>query len=357
MLTTVLIFIALIAVLILVHEAGHFFAAKRAGVRVEEFGFGFPPRMMSWQKGETTYSLNWVWLGGFVKIHGEEGEGTGDRQSFASRSVATRGLIVAAGVLMNFLLAAALFSTGRMIGLPTVVEEPGQASRLRDLKIQIIEVRERSPAKEAGLAIGDTIIAVNGQRVSEVDEVQRIVEDHRGKEIVLEILHDGQPRTLRVAPRLTPPSGEGPLGLAMVKTGTERLSWYRAIPAGIRDTFALSWLFLKGLWGIALTFFTSGRVAADVAGPVGIAAITGRVAKLGLTYLLQFAAMLSLNLAIINLLPIPALDGGRLVFLLIEKLKGRALSQHFEQTAHRLGFALLITLMVLITIRDIAHYF
>jgi len=356
MFVTILIFIALIAVLVLVHEAGHFFTAKRAGIKVEEFGFGFPPRIFGVRKGETIYSLNWIPLGGFVKIYGEEGEGAEDPRSFLSRGAGIRSLLIAAGVIMNFLLAIALFSVGHMIGLPTVIEE-GVSGSFSQVQIQIVEIAKDSPAMAAGLAVGDAITKIDGTAYATIDEVQQYVNAHRGKELAFEVLHDRTPKTLHVTPREEPPQGEGPLGFAMVKTGIERLPWYRAIPEGVKDTYSLSWLFLKVLFGLFRDLVTKGQVSGDVTGPVGIAVLTGRVARLGIAHLLQFAAAISVNLALINIFPIPALDGGRILFIIIEKIKGHPVSRTIEQKIHQVSFALLLTLMLLITVRDVIRLF
>lgn len=378
MLVTILIFFALIAVLILVHEAGHFFAARIAGVKVEEFGFGFPPRLAGAQSRveyegikpvrkwraffgnrtppnpeRTVYSLNWIPFGGFVKIYGEEGDGRGDSQSFSSRSARTRALILAAGVGMNIVLAMALFSGGRMAGLPTVIEEGMNETKFSGVKIQVIEVAKNSPVAEAGLAVGDTIRRMDGRDFKTIDEVRAYVDARRGETVLLEVLHDTIPKTLSVTPRRDPPAGQGPMGFAMVKTGIEKLPWYRAIPQGVKDTLVLMWLLLKALAGLFVDLFARGEVPADVAGPVGIAVLTGRVAKLGLAHLLQFAGVISANLALINIFPIPALDGGRLLFVLLEKIRRRPVPRAAEQRLHQVGFALLLTLMLLITVRDV----
>lgn len=357
MVVTIFIFVALIALLIFIHEAGHFFAARRAGVKVEEFGFGFPPRIFGIRKGETLYSLNWIPLGGFVKIFGEEGEGAEDLRSFSSRGVGVRAIIIAAGVLMNLLLAIALFSGGHMIGLPTVADENQPIEHLSSLQIQVIDVAEDSPATDAGLAIGDVILGADGKRFKTIDAVQAYVGARAGQEITLEILHDNSAKTLTVTPRQNPPEGQGPIGFAMVRTGIQKLPWHAAIVQGAKDAFLLSWLLLEALWGLLAALFTTGQVSSDVAGPVGIAVLVGRVAKLGIAHLLQFAGAISVNLALINAFPIPALDGGRLLFLLIEKIKGSPVSRLIEQKIHQVGFTFLLMLMALITVRDVVRLF
>jgi len=357
MLITILIFIALIAVLILVHEAGHFFTAKRAGIKVEEFGFGFPPRMIGFRRGETVYSLNWIPLGGFVKIFGEEGGDEKDPRSFTSRGAGIRALVIVAGIAMNLVLAASLFSIGHMVGLPTIVEGDGDVRSLSKLQINVVEIAKDSPAMAGGLAIGDVIARVDGNSFKTVDALRAYILDRRGKELAFEVLHDNAPRTLMLTPRENPPEGQGPLGFAMVRTGIQKLPWHKAVWQGVEDTFVFSWMLLKALGRLFADMVTRGEVSGDVTGPVGIAVLTGRVAKLGIAHLLQFAAAISVNLALINIFPIPALDGGRLLFILLEKLKGHPVKRSTEQRVHQIGFALLLTLMLLITVRDVIKLF
>jgi regulator of sigma E protease len=423
MIYTVLIFIVLIAVLVLVHEAGHFFTAKAAGIRVEEFGFGFPPRIVGiesvpgkrflhvgaaeevreemtvtrveggevvehtltdtvsdldrivpvtkrrivWgndngkvgdegRKG-TVYSLNWIPLGGFVRILGEEGGSQDDPRSFASRGVGVRSLIIVAGVLMNLLLAMALFSIGNVIGLPTIIEDGMNEKNFTNVQVQIVDIAKNSPADSAGLAIGDTITGIGGRQFVNIGDIQKYVNDRKGQEMRFSYVHDGVSKTSLVTPRANPPAGEGPLGFSMVKTGVEKLPIYIAVWRGITDTFSIAWLFLKAFGGLFANLFTTGNVGAEITGPVGIAVLTGRVAKLGLAHLLQFAGAISVNLALINIFPIPALDGGRFFFLILEKIKGRPISRRIEQQIHQVGFAVLLMLMLIITVRDVIHLF
>ncbi|MDO8558528.1 MAG: site-2 protease family protein [bacterium] len=357
MFATIFIFIALIAVLIMVHEAGHFFTAKKAGIKVEEFGFGFPPRIFGIQRGETLYSLNLIPLGGFVKIFGEEGEYTEDSRSFSNRTAGVRSLIISAGVLMNMALAMVLFSAGHMIGLPTILEDGASEKNFTRVQIQVIEIASESPAMTSGLAIGDVIVSIDGKRFDAIDGLRGYVDARRGKEISIEVLHDGVSKILAASPRENPPEGEGPLGFAMVKTAIEKLSWHQAIGRGIKDSFVLAWLFLKALGDLFLGLFTTGKISGDVTGPVGIAVLTGRVVKLGIAHLLQFAGVISVNLALINIFPIPALDGGRLLFILLEKLKGRPIPRLVEQKIHQVSFVVLLTLMLLVTVRDVVRLF
>lgn len=381
---TVLIFIIILGLLVFVHELGHFFVARRNGVRAEEFGFGFPPRILGLYKGknrkesaspaagwrivwgsrevkseDTIYSINWIPLGGFVKIMGEDGDEKKDPKSFSSKPPFARMRILAAGVAMNFLLAAVLLSIGYFVGIPQAVEDAA-AGNLKNEKIQIIDTIPGSPAEQMGIKIGDQIIgavAANNQvaKFSTVEDVQNFINVRKGQEIKLDIKRGNDTLELSGIPRTDFPASEGALGISLVKTAEVSYPWYDAIWRGAKSTVDLAGLIIVAFGGLLWKLVMGRSVGMDVSGPVGIAVLTGQVAKLGFIYILQFTALLSVNLAIINILPIPALDGGRILFILIEKLKGRPVSQKFEQRAHNIGFALLITLMLLVTARDVAR--
>lgn len=353
---TFLIFLIVIAALVLSHEFGHFIVAKMKGVRVDEFGFGFPPRIAGIRFGETLYSLNLLPFGGFVRIYGEDAtEESDDARNFSSRSIGVRFLIIVAGIGMNMLLAWVLFTVGHLVGLPTAVDEATENAR--NIAVQIVEVSAGSPAAEAGILPGDAIRALHtgaGEvRVTDIDEVQTFINAHRGEEITMRITRGREELMPIVIPRVNPPNGEGALGIAMVKTAIVSAPWYLAPWEGLKTTLRTTAAVASGL----LLFFSNlivGTVMGDIAGPVGIAQIAGQAGRLGLIYVLQLTAMLSINLAILNLLLIPALDGGRIFFLLIEKIRGVPVSARISQLTHMLGFVALIALMLLITYRDVA---
>ena len=373
---TVLIFIIILGLLVFVHELGHFLVARRNGVMAEEFGFGFPPRIfglyktkngkrkLMWgskdvESTDTIYSLNWIPLGGFVKIMGEDGEEKKDPKSFASKSPFTRTRILAAGVAMNFLLAAVLLSIGYFVGIPQAVDDAASGN-LKNEKIQIIETIPGSPAEQMGIQVGDQIVgaSVGSDRIVDfktVEEVQNFINAKKGQEIKLDVKRGNETLALSGTPRTDFPASEGALGISLVKTAEVSYPWYEAIWRGAKTTVDLAGMIIVAFGNLLWKLITGHSVGMDVSGPVGIAVLTGQVAKLGFIYILQFTALLSVNLAIINILPIPALDGGRILFILIEKIKGKAVSQKFEARAHNIGFALLITLMVVVTFRDVAR--
>lgn len=373
---TVLVFIIILGLLVFVHEFGHFLVARRNGVFAEEFGFGFPPRIFGLYKAKngkrklvwgskdmksenTIYSVNWIPLGGFVKILGEDGQEKKDPKSFSSKKPFARVRILAAGVAMNFLLAAMLLSIGYFVGIPQAVEDAANGN-FKNEKIQIIETIPGSPASRMGIQIGDQIVGAGAgdnqiTAFNTVEEVQNFINANKGQEIKLNLKRRDETLALSGTPRTDFPASEGALGISLVKTAQVSYPWYEAIWRGAKTTVDLAGMIFVAFGNLLWKLITGHSVGMDVSGPVGIAVLTGQVAKLGFIYILQFTALLSVNLAIINILPIPALDGGRILFILIEKLKGSAVSQKFEQRAHNIGFALLITLMVFVTFRDVAR--
>ena len=358
---TVLLFIAILAILILVHEFGHFFAAKKSGVKVEEFGLGFPPRVFGVKRGETIYSINLLPIGGFVKIYGEDGEKKDDPRSFASKSIRLRSLIVGAGVLMNILLAIVIFSIGHGVGLPQVINGQENIANIKNVQVRITDVSANSPAESAGFQLGDSIMGMELGAdtltdVKNIEDVQGFTSRHLGEEITISIARGNEILKRNLVPRSDPPQGEGAIGIAMLKTGEVSYPFYIAPLKGVESTFFVTVATLKAFGGIISDFATSGTLRGDLSGPVGIAVMTGQVQKMGFIFLLQFMALISINLAIINTLPFPALDGGRLLFFAIEKVKGSPVNQKYEKIAHTVGFALLILLMIAITFRDVGKF-
>lgn len=395
---TIIVFILILGLLIFVHEFGHFICARLRGVTVKEFGFGFPPRIFGIQRDKfykrkfvfgnnkskkaaeqknsehsdkfvdsddfsenTIYSLNWIPLGGFVKIYGEEGEGRGDKASFISKKIWERALILSAGVLMNFLLGAILLSFGYVIGLPAA-ETPENKALLKESAVQITMVSKDSPAEKAGLEMGMKVLAAETlegefQEFSEIKDFQDFIAAHKGEKIILRLKYNKEELKKELTPRASHPEDEGPLGVALVKAGILKYPWYKASYYGFKDAVYLIAAVCHGFYLLLKNLILEGALIFDVSGPVGIAKFTGKMVDLGLIYLIQFAALLSINLGVINFIPFPALDGGRILFLIIEKIKGSPVSQKVENYAHAAGFVLLICLMLVITARDIIHLF
>lgn len=346
--------IIFISALILVHEWGHFYAARILGVRVEEFGFGFPPRLFSRVRNGVRYSLNTLPFGGFVRIFGEHGEGEGSRESFASRSPRHRFIILAAGIFMNFILAWVFFTIASGIGVPVTGGE-----EMSGVPVSIIGVMSNSPAEDAGLKLGDQIIEARGREVSlrieKEDDVRAFADAYRGEEVVLVVRRSNEVQEIVVLPRAISPAGEGPLGIILGRLMIEHTPWYRAPMAGLTSLAYSTAAIVMGLFDLLKTLVSEGRTPAGVSGPIGIIRFAGDSQALGIAYFLQFIGILSVNLAVLNFLPIPALDGGRIFFLLIEKIRGKPVSQHAEHVAHAAGFIILVILMLLVTYKDLAH--
>ena len=341
MLLTIVAFIGVIVVLIVAHELGHFITAKASGVKVEEFGIGFPPRLLSVRRGETLYSLNAIPLGGFVKMAGEEDPKV--PRSLASKSIGTRLLVLSAGPLMNALLPLLLFSIAFMIPHDMVI---GQ--------VFVEEVAPNSPAAMAGIESGDMIISINGRTVNNTIDLSRYIHLNLGKDTTIVVKHsDSTAEDIQVIPRWKPPEGQGAIGI-VVNTAyptivRQHYPFWRAIPMGASECIETFVLFKNGIISMII-----GATPVEVAGPVGIAQITGEVAKAGISPLLEFAGFISINLAIINILPLPALDGGRIVFVLLEWVRrGKRVSPKTEGLVHFIGFAMLMALILLITYQDI----
>ena len=353
---TILIFIIVLSILVFVHEFGHFWVAKKEGLRVEEFGFGFPPRLFGLKKGETIYSINLIPFGGFVKIFGENGEERQDPRSFSSKGPGTRSLVAVAGVVMNVLLAMILLIMGNFLGLRVGLDEK-LSEPAKDVKIQVIQVALGSPAENVGLRALDEILQLSVPEETlipeEVKQIQDFVKRHGGKVIDIKAKRGSNEIFFKVLARANPPPGQGALGVSLAKTGVVSYPWYLALLKGIENTFILTanTIFAFGLFFKSL--FVQGKVLSDVAGPIGIAVLTGQAASLGMSYLIQFVALLSINLAVLNLIPFPALDGGRFLFLLLEKIVKHPLLHRLEVAANAVGLFLLIILMVLVTVKDV----
>jgi regulator of sigma E protease len=379
--TTVLIFILVLSVLVFVHELGHFWTARKLGVKAEEFGFGFPPRAFGFHKNKagkwrflkgkkdpntlteeerpdgTVYSVNWLPLGGFVKIKGENGEGKQDPDSFAAKAIWKRALILSAGVAMNIILAIVLLSAGYMIGLPESLDNLKPSAKVSAPQVFVMEVLPESPADQAGVRAGDIMTLVNEQKVTSNESFQDLVAVQVGQETSFTIKRDGEEMRVTIVPELLEEAERPAIGVSIYVSGLVRYPFFTAIVEGFKLTFWFFWVIILAFYGLIRDLLIGVSVSGQVAGPVGIATLTGQVASMGFTYLLQFIALLSLNLALINILPFPALDGGRLLFLLIEKFIGKPVRQSIEAWFHTIGFWLLILLIVFVTYKDIVRLF
>ncbi len=361
MIVTILLFLALLSILVLAHEWGHFATARKVGMIVEEFGIGFPPRLFSWtSKTGTVWSINLIPIGGFVRIQGENGDNKSAAGSFATKSFLARFAVLFGGVFMNLAVAAVLFSIGFGFGLPSVIEGGVDARAIvTDEAIHVVQVLPGSPAEQAGVLNGDQVNSIDGEIFADGEAAREALRPNAdGSPIEIKIERSGEEQTLKLAPTYIEDIGREGVGLALVETGKVRYPWYFAPVKGVTTTLSMTVQIVDAFGKLIVGVFTQdSNVAAQLSGPVGIAVITGQVADLGLAHLVQFAAMLSVNLAVLNALPFPALDGGRILFLAIEAVRRKPVSQGFEQAVHATGFALLILLVVFVTYRDIVNLF
>ncbi|MDP3997207.1 MAG: RIP metalloprotease RseP [Candidatus Andersenbacteria bacterium] len=354
---TILVILGLLLVLVLAHELGHFATAKWFGCGVEEFGFGFPPRLVAWKRGGTVYSLNLLPIGGFVKIKGEDmAEEKPGPNSFGNKLAYQRVIILAAGVFMNVVAAFVLLTVQAVVGVPTLITDQN-APATSSQQTYVLEVSPGSPADQAGVKSLDRIVSIAGVNTPGIAQIQEISQENAGKSVALVLDRSGQEIPVSLEPRVNPPENEGSMGIALAATGLVKKTWWQAPWAGLQRTWDITRLTAEQFTIITGRLFHGQSVGADVSGPVGIAIYANEATKMGLSYVLEFAALISLNLAIINILPFPALDGSRILFVLVEKMRGRKIAGRTEQITHTVGFALLLLLMVLITFKDIRKFF
>ncbi|MFH1485645.1 MAG: M50 family metallopeptidase [Chloroflexota bacterium] len=341
LITTVVAFVLLIGFLVIAHELGHFVTARLFKVKILEFGLGYPPRLFAIKRNETEYSVNALPIGGFVKMLGEEDPN--EPGSLAGKSMGARFAILSAGSVMNGLLPVVLLSASLMIPHDVIV---GQ--------VQVGEVAPNSPAQQAGMQPGDVILGINDRPIESTFDLLYNIQLNIGSEVTLIVRRERMTREeVKLVPRWNPPPEQGAVGISVgmtsVRRETRSLPIWEAFPLGLRKSLDMLTLGKNEVTG----WFIRG-IAPPVAGPVGIAQATGEVAKIGIPPLLEWTALISMNFAIINLFPLPALDGGRLAFLFLEFVRrGKRVPPEKEGLVHFIGFALLILLSLLITYQDI----
>ena len=360
---SIFLFFVILIALVVVHEFGHFAVAKWAGIRVDEFGFGFPPKLWGKRLGETEYSFNALPFGGFVRIFGEnpeevEAAGGSPERSFTHKPKTIQTLVLVAGVAMNMLFAWFLLSVGYTIGMPVPGDYEG-LGEVRDRHTAIMRVVEHSPAQVAGLASGDTIAAVSskGEKPEALtpESIQTFIAAHQDDSISFTYEREGAEGEVSITPQAGLVEGKAVVGIEMDEIGTAVVPFYLAPLEGARLTWNATQAITTGLFSFFKNLFMGAASFSEVTGPVGLIGIVGSAASFGLVPLLSLIALISINLAIINLIPFPALDGGRLLFVVIEAIKGSPIRPQIAGTANMIGFALLIVLMLLVTYHDIVR--
>ncbi|MFH1582498.1 MAG: site-2 protease family protein [bacterium] len=363
MLTIIIAIVSIIGLLVL-HELGHFIIAKFFKIKVEEFGVGYPPKIFGKKIGDTIYSLNWLPFGAFVRIPGPDGEGesTKDAKDYERKPAWQKAAVLLGGVVSFWIIAAILLSIAFSIGVPRAISDT-ETENLVNVKVQILAASLDSPAKSAGLKPGD---AITGFRVGDlevpiqtVEEVQEFTQEYKGQEVIVLIDRGEESFEAPLTLRIDPPEDEGSLGVMIVRTADQSYSWKEAPILGIQSTADLTVQVVVG-WGNVLKSLFTGEGMPDgvqFIGPIGIGSLLNQAAKIGVNYFLQFIAMIAIYLAVLNILPIPALDGGRLVFLAIEKIKGRPINRKIEQRINGAVFFILLILMAFVTIKDVSNLF
>ncbi|OGY94257.1 MAG: hypothetical protein A2406_02040 [Candidatus Komeilibacteria bacterium RIFOXYC1_FULL_37_11] len=354
---TVIIFILILGLLILVHELGHFISAIKLKVDVEEFAIGFPPKIFSWKRNGIKYSINWIPMGGFVKIKGEQGEGLDDPRSFVNQAAWKKILIVSAGVLMNFFLAFILLSIVFMAGFPQELTADISQANVRDKNVVILQITENSPAAQVGLEVGDKIRKINGQTFESDEDIYAQLEFLRGEEITLVVLkNNDQEAIYNLKHEVLEEGTESRLGIGITETGIVDYGFWGSIVQGFEVTVFMIANIVKALYHLLANLITKGDLAEGFGGPVAVAVITGQIVKLGFIHIIYFAALLSINLGVINFFPFPALDGGRALFILAQAVTRKKLNEKVEAWIHNSGFIILIILLIVITFRDFTIY-
>lgn len=357
---SILIFIFILGILIFAHELSHFIAGRKAKAKIEEFCIGFPPRIYKKKKNGILYSIGIIPWGGFVKFFGDDPRDK-RKGSFYQLSIGKRFWIIVAGVLANFLIAMFLYSVIFAIGFPQEITEK-TSKEAKNVIVQIGMVAKASPAEKADIRMGDKIVSLSDNKKKiepkEPEEIVEFIDQNKGKEIKIVLKRGNQEITKKVIPRKNPPKEEGSVGIALIKTGIIEYSWYESIFMGVKTTFVNTKLTIEGLYQVIKNAITGVPMReVPVAGPIGIGAFFIKLTELGFVYIINFTALLSLAFAILNILPFPALDGGRVLFLFIEKIKRKPVEPKVEYWTNAVGFAVLILLMIAITIKDIVYLF
>ena len=362
----IIIFLIILLVLVVSHEFGHFIIAKKSGIRVDEFSFGFPPKIFGKKIGETTYNFNLLPFGCYVKIFGENPDeesmnGPDSKRSFVNKPLYIQTAVLLGGVTMNFLVAWLLLSVGFMSGLPSSIISAPQGSIIENQALTVTSVLPNSPSEKAGLKTGDKILNLQTKTdntdTPSTESVQYFIKRHGNEEIKVSFIRGKENKETIIIPEVNQNTNIPMIGISMDVIGNLKLPIHKAFLEGLKLSSNLVIVTVSGFYTLIHDGITGHGNLSAVTGPIGIVGVVGDAAKFGFIYLLSFTAMISINLAVINIIPFPALDGGRLLFLLIEKIKGSRIKPNIANTINTIGFGLLIILMVIITYHDIVKLF
>ncbi len=356
MVLTIVSFIIVLGVLVFIHEFGHYITAKKSDIMVSEFALGFGPKLLSKKVGETVYSIRAIPLGGFCNMVGEfpadDSMGKKEREVydqakekgrlFTQKSTFKRLAVILMGPIMNFLLAALIFILAfAVFGVPTSTTEEAVLG----------EVIPQQPAAEAGLRANDRILEINGQEINSWEEMSELIRANAEQQITIRYQRDEEVNTINLTPVLSEDSDRGVIGI-YPQLVRESVSIGKSITLGISQTYQV---FKMTIMGFVQMFRDSSTE--DIGGPIMIASIIGQAARVGILNVLNWTAIISINLGIINLLPFPALDGGRILFIIIEMIRGKAVDPRKESFVHMIGFAILMLLMIFIIYNDLMRTF
>jgi regulator of sigma E protease len=363
-----ILFLLILAVLIFVHELGHFAIAKLAGIRVDEFALGFPPTLIKKKYGETVYKLNIIPFGGYVSIFGENPDdeslhGPDSKRSMSHKNRAVQAAVLVAGVVCNLIFAWLLISLTLAIGISPIASFTTDSQADTSGKVLVVQVLEDSPAAAGGLQQGDIILGardadqeLSGSTLT-VESIQNLIAEEDVDPLTFEIMRGTETQEISVTPSKGIIADKPAIGISMDTGELIKAPWYRALYDGLITTFRATVLTATGLWAFLVSAVQGTADFGQVAGPVGIVGMVGNASASGLSYILFFTALISINLAIINILPFPALDGGRLLFVAIEAITRKNIPPNIANTFNAIGFVLLIGLMLVITYHDVAKMF
>lgn len=353
---SIITFIIIISALVFVHELGHFIVAKKSGIKVDEFAIGFPPKIFSFKYGETVYAINLIPFGGYVKIFGENPDedstnGPEKSRSFINKPRHIQAAVLVAGICFNVLFAWILFSGSYALGVAT---EGGGG----DASLYLTNIIKGSPAEIAGLQVGDVIKTLSLNKVPTLNtptaqSVQDFISSSNGDEVTVLYSRNGAEKSLKISPQKGITKNTYAIGIEMAEISTLKLGIGPAIVKGAETTLTTIKETALGLYSLLAKIFTAQADFSQVAGPIGIVSLVGQASQFGFGYLLSFTAVISINLAVINLIPFPALDGGRLLFVCIEAIRRKTISPKITNTLNIVGFAILIIFMITVSFSDV----